>query len=277
MKKKLKKITDSTIQQLLNNEIILPSLYFTTFDENAKKETVNLEEESFEKEIEGVVVEEFKKIELYMKRTIQNIELLSAAADDAKDAIKNKDEKKLSQVDELVNGMKEEIKKLQGQLYKDSLTKLYNRKWISYNFLNKEGQFKNSGTMVLIDIKDFGKINSKYGEIIGDSVLLYLSNFLLKKLKEDSDSFELARYEGDQFLLFVKEQDEKEVNSFMNNIRIALSNSTLKSKSGQTLKIIFCFGLSLFEKGDKFLKKLEVTDDLLKEDKFQVKNGKFIH
>jgi diguanylate cyclase (GGDEF)-like protein len=277
MKKNLKKITDATMQELLSSEIVLPSLYFSTFDQNAKKQSIQLDDERFEKEVEGVIVDEFKKIDLYMKRTMQNIDLLSSAADDAIDAIKNKDESKLSQVDELVKGMKEQIKKLQSQLYKDPLTKLNNRKWISYKLLNKEANFKESFSMSIIDIKGFGKINSKYGEIIGDSVLLYLSNFLLKRLEDEMVDFELSRYAGDKFLLFTKDQDEDELKTFLNNIRIELSNSILKSKSGQTLKILFCFGSVFVNKGDKFFKKLEVCDDLLKEDKFQLKNGKFIH
>lgn len=277
MKKKLARITDSTIQELLNNEIILPSLYFNTFDKNAKKESVRLDDEKFEKEIEDIIVDEYKKIDLYMKRTIQNIELLSATADDAQNAIKNKDEDALSKANEIVKQMKEQLKDLQGQIYKDPLTKLNNRKWINYHYLDKNGEFKNNGMLALIDIKGFGKINSKYSEIIGDSVLLYLSSFLMKKLTEDMYDFELARYAGDQFILFVKDQDERELNSFMNNIRIELSNLSLKTKSNQRLKIIFCFGMAEFDEGDNFLKKLETADDLLKEDKFQVKNGKFIH
>lgn len=277
MKKKLRKITDTTIQELLNNEIILPSLYFSTFDKNAKSESVELDDKRFEKEIEDIVVEEYKKIDLYMKRTMQNIEILSTAAEDAKKAIQNKDESKLLQVNEAVNGIKEELKELQGQIYKDPVSKLYNRKWINYHYLAKDGELKSDGIMVLIDIKGFKKINSKFGEIIGDSALAYLSDFLLKKLKEEVYDFELARYAGDQFLLFINEKNEKEINSFIHNIRIELSNSTLKSKSGHRLNIIFCFGLSAFAKGDNFLKELEKCDDLLKEDKFQVKNGKFIH
>ena len=37
MKNKLKQITDLTIQEVLGNEIILPSTYFKTFDKNIKK------------------------------------------------------------------------------------------------------------------------------------------------------------------------------------------------------------------------------------------------
>ena len=42
MKNKLKQITDLTIQEVLGNEIILPSTYFKTFDKNIKKIDKNL-------------------------------------------------------------------------------------------------------------------------------------------------------------------------------------------------------------------------------------------
>ena len=49
MKNKLKQITDLTIQEVLGNEIILPSTYFKTFDKNIKKIDKNLKNENPQK------------------------------------------------------------------------------------------------------------------------------------------------------------------------------------------------------------------------------------
>jgi diguanylate cyclase (GGDEF)-like protein len=263
MKDKLIKITDTTIQELLYNEIILPSNYFQTFDKNAKELNIDLNDKEFEKEINEVIVDEFK---------ISNIDKLSNAAKDAKDAISNRDEATLSKVSELVIIMQKEMKELQQQVYNDSLTKLYNRKWINYSFLNSDGTFKDDGTLILIDIKDFKKINTKHGDIIGDSALVFLTNFLDKKLKEENFDHNFVRYGGDQFILFVKDPEIKEAKTIINNARIELANYMLKSKSGHTLKIVFCYGMVEYCKRDNFLKKLEFADDKLKEDKFHILN-----
>ena len=68
MKTKLKKITDKTVQDLLQNEIILPSSYFESFDKNAKDIKVDITDSDFEKEVSEVLVQELKVINEYMKK-----------------------------------------------------------------------------------------------------------------------------------------------------------------------------------------------------------------
>ena len=90
MKKKLEKITNSTINELLNNEIILPSLYLEKFSYYAKETQVNLDDENFTNEINKVIVDDFKTIEKYMDFIISGISELKDETLDAKNAILNK-------------------------------------------------------------------------------------------------------------------------------------------------------------------------------------------
>ena len=62
MKTKLKEITDSTVCELLGNDIILPSNYFQCFDKYAKTVDLDLESESFEKELSELILDEFNEI-----------------------------------------------------------------------------------------------------------------------------------------------------------------------------------------------------------------------
>ena len=98
MKKELEKITNLTINELLNNEIILPSLYLEKFSYHAKEIEVNLDDESFEKELNKIIVEDFKTIERYMSMIISNVSELKEDAKDARTALLNKDIESLGEV-----------------------------------------------------------------------------------------------------------------------------------------------------------------------------------
>ena len=123
MRIKLKKITDKTVQDLLQNEIILPSSYFESFDKNAKDIKVDITDNDFEKEVSDVLVEELKLINDYMGKTIKNIDNLSIATQEAQVAIAQKDVSKLNTINSSLNDIKDEMEALKGLVYLDSLTK----------------------------------------------------------------------------------------------------------------------------------------------------------
>ena len=62
MKKQLKKITDITINELLNKDVIMPSIYFEKFNKNARTVNINLEDTSFVKELNNILIEDFNSI-----------------------------------------------------------------------------------------------------------------------------------------------------------------------------------------------------------------------
>lgn len=262
MKKKLKKITDKTVQDLLQNEIILPSSYFESFDKHAKDIEVNLSDASFENEVSSMLVDELKNINKYMEETIKSMDSLSKATEEAQEAIENKDKSKLDSINSSLTLMKEEIDALRNLVYLDELTKVYNRKWIYNHAVKPDGTFGYSGILLFIDINDFNYIVDKYGNLIADNVIIYVTKFLSQKLKKEKLSFEIARYSNDQFVLFIKNENLASVVSYVNNIRLDFSNSTLKSKSGLTFKTNFTYGAVKFIESDDFQKTLEVTAEL---------------
>lgn len=84
MKKELKKITDLTINELLNQEVILPSIYFEKFNENASKIEINIEDESFQNEINKIIIDEYNTIEEYINNIASNVTLIKDSAKEAK-------------------------------------------------------------------------------------------------------------------------------------------------------------------------------------------------
>lgn len=242
MKNNLKKITDKTLQDLLQNEIILPSTYFETFDQNAKELNVNIQEESFEKEVGDVLTEEFKRINNYMNQATTNLNTLSEATQDAQKAIKNKDESKLKTINSTLVTMKNEIDALRDLIYLDTLTKTFNRKWIYNHMICEDGTFNHEGLLLFIDINDCNYLASKYGSLLADHVVLYISKYLSSKLRAEHVVFDIARYSVYQFAIFVQEAVADEIVALLTNIRIELENTTLKSKSGLRFKTTFNFG-----------------------------------
>ncbi len=91
MKQELKKITNLTINELLNNEIILPSTYFNKFNYHAKELEINLDDENFKKELNSIILEDLQTIENYMNIVISSAMSLKENTKNATNAIINKD------------------------------------------------------------------------------------------------------------------------------------------------------------------------------------------
>ncbi|MCV6608276.1 MAG: GGDEF and EAL domain-containing protein [Campylobacterales bacterium] len=84
-------------------------------------------------------------------------------------------------------------KKVNNQLYFDSLTGLQNR-----NALLKNIRDYNAKGLMIIDILNFSKINTIYGEKVGDMVLIQVANTLSKIAQKECSVHRLG---GDQFTL----------------------------------------------------------------------------
>ena len=130
MKKELEQITNLTINELLNKEIILPSLYFEKFNYHAKKMEIDLEDEQFQKEVEQILVEDYKNIEKYMSLIVSSVNELQQETKNASEAILNNDSIALTDIHKKMISLENEIQLLNDELFIDELTKTYNKKWI---------------------------------------------------------------------------------------------------------------------------------------------------
>jgi len=267
MKDKLKKITDKTIQDLLQNEIILPSSYFKYFDNNAKKISVALDDPQFENDFSDVLTEELNTINSYMKKALNNINILTKVTDYAQKAITEKDESKLKTVNSALVDMKSEINALRTQIYIDPLTKIFNRKWIYNQGITESGTFKSEGLLLFIDLTDCNYLTDKYGSLLADNVILFVAKFLKVKFKNEKISADIARYSNNHFVLFIKNETIADITSLIKNMQIELASTTLKSKSGLMFKTNFHFGMVQYSEIDSFQNKIEKAAALSIEEK----------
>ena len=130
MKQQLKKITNLTINDLLNNEIILPSNYFDKFNQHAKTLEINLDDENFKNELNNIIIEDFQIIENYMNLIMSSTISLKDNTQNAKNAIINKDIDLLEDVYKRIVLLENEIKSLNDKLFLDDITNTFNKKWV---------------------------------------------------------------------------------------------------------------------------------------------------
>lgn len=260
----LKIISKETLKAIDTLSIVTPSIYTKAFNEKAKSHHLDISEEiQLSQEILDL---ECKDLIEMRENNSKNTIKLSETTSKAIDAIKHKDEQSLNEVLEETQKLKREIEALREAVYKDELTGAHNRKWLRDHYLNEESDnFKQGGSIVIIDIDLFKDINDSHGHAVGDKVLIFISNNL-KKTKGD-----VVRYGGDEFLiLFDEEVDIKEVVSKIAKINDFVTNKRLKSKNGE-FKVSFSIGISQYMAKDDFDKVLEEADKKMYQNKEEMK------
>ncbi len=252
--KTLTDLTDVVMQEIMKKQIVLPSMYKESFDKFAKEMDL---EENLDEIIAEMAEEKLQEASEYMKDTRQNITMLQESSSQAKTAIKEQNLDALDKIVERMNEMEKRLNKLQSRLYTDTLTKQKNRTWLAEQFL-ENGQFKDSGTVVFIDINGFKLINDDHGHVIGDKVLLYMAGFISKVFSEDI----VVRYGGDEFLI-MSSLSKEIVLKRIEKTRLDLNSKNIKSPNGETLFLDFSYGGCEYNKDDIFRDIIELADALM--------------
>jgi len=99
----------------------------------------------------------------------------------------------------------QKINKLNELVVKDSLTGLYNRRFIDERLdveIIRASFSKNYFSIAMADIDHFKKVNDTYGHTAGDKALQTFADIIRKNIRSESDW--TARYGGEEFLIFFK-------------------------------------------------------------------------
>lgn len=265
MSNRLKEITYLTIKQLKKESIILPGKYSEIFEDNAKKLKVDLENQN---KVFKDLKQDTDVVDTVIKKTNENLSHLHNSTTKAKVAIENNDSKTLGTVIEELEKMQSQINYLQKELFSDSLTQGYNRKWFMDTYLLGD-RFPHAGHLAFIDLNRFKIINDSYGHIVGDQVLKYLVSFLKNELK--SINADIVRYAGDEFIVLFNDEKAKtkEIEQIVKKIQIKLSKQKLKSSKVESLSFSFSYGLLAFKKEDDLEDVLNKANELMYENKKQ--------
>lgn len=267
MKTKLKEITDSTVNELLGDEIILPSNYFKCFDKHAKTIEIDLESENFEKELNELILDEFNTINSYVNNAIKTIDTAAELTQEAQNAIKDNNTLLLKNLYQQINNLKHELQAITDNVYKDYLTKVHNKKWLYHKYLNSDSNYKNDAIIVLIDVSDFQYISNTYNKLISNNLLIYIANYLKNKLKEEHLDFELSRYLTNKFIITLNEENLSQIETLISTISNVLYGTTLKSNSGVMIKPTFEYAMKKVKKDESFHESLDILIKNIKETK----------
>ena len=239
-------ITDEVKNSINNLKVVFPAQYGKLYTTVAKKLQVELSPEHL---IDHEMLDE---------RIVRHIISLSICAEDAVNAMEEGDVKKLKKIIVETKELREEVRSLQKLVYEDTLTKAFNRRWFEDTCLKDSNTvFSRKGTIVIIDIDRFKRINDAYGHVIGDKVLVHVAD----KLKECIGK--VVRYGGDEFIiLFDEEITKKEIKKEIERVIGFFEKVAFKLAKGE-FKVTFSYGIAPFDVNESFLSVLDMADQAM--------------
>jgi len=152
----------------------------------------------------------------------------------------------------------------------DPLTGLYNRQFMKHDMerhMLQARRYKQSISLFFVDVDNFKRVNDTYGHATGDDVLKKLSRCFKYALR-GSDM--IARYGGDEFIIFLPETDHPAAMRVAEKLRIEVENLDFGVLGGR--KVTISIGLTEMGQDEDFKKMLKRADKALYQAKFTGRN-----
>ena len=262
--KKLEILSNEVKKSIEQLHVVTPTIYRSIFDEYAKNNDIQIEDEDGVSK--NILATECSRLTSLQNQTYKNANTLSQNTSDAISAIQDKDDNKLNHILSETQKLREEVDKLKASLYKDQLTNAYNRKWVHDKCLQENTNvFLSSGLLALIDLNYFKAINDTHGHVLGDKVLIYITNELRKL------GLPVIRFGGDEFIiLFNDKTNEETALQALDKLRENIIKKKLKSHE-TTFTVSFSFGVSSFKEGALLENVIEAADKNMYHDKLEIK------
>lgn len=236
-------ITELTKHAIGNMKVVLPVDYGKFYRKFSAEMDVELSPE------------ELLSHEMLDEKVVRHILTLTQCTQEALEAMQTNDAMKLQRIMEETQKLRIEVEELQKLVYTDTLTHCYNRKWFEDHFLDSDNKyFSQSGTLVMVDLNRFKRINDDYGHSIGDRVLV----FIAKKLKEITP--QVVRYGGDEFLLnFDTSLSKEKIENKMAKLFHEIEQIKFKVVEIE-FKISFAYGVCAYTIDNTFIEILDQAD-----------------
>jgi diguanylate cyclase (GGDEF)-like protein len=161
---------------------------------------------------------------------------------------------------------------------KDSLTKVYNRRFIfetlskligkcdRYKIVKKREIKNKSLCLFVIDVDQFKKINDTYGHVKGDLVLKCVADVLMHSIRKTDF---VGRWGGDEFIIIAPFVEKSMVPIITKRIEAELENLSNELQLNVTLSI----GIAIYPEDTKSIEELiKIADNRMYEAKLLKKN-----
>jgi diguanylate cyclase (GGDEF)-like protein len=267
----LARITDETLRSVSGEKIVLPSDYAGIFQQKIDAYPTTVLGFTKETMVDTLSERTLAQARFMMESAGTHLDTLSECATDVHKAIMIEDKDKIGSVLKTVIQLRKEIDLLRQEVYKDALTKVFNRKWIYDHMLDADRVFLKEGVMAFIDVNDFKHINDTYGHHIGDRVLFHIAQTLKSEMALclPSAISKVVRYAGDEFMVFALKEGF-DLDAILLKIQTKLRSTTFKAED-KLFNIAFSFGSVSFTSNDDFALKLNEADAKMYENKAYIK------
>ena len=159
--------------------------------------------------------------------------------------------------------------RLQDQAIRDSLTGLFNRRYLEETLQREIAQAFRSGQplgIVMIDVDHFKDINDTYGHLAGDTVLQALGQLLAANTRSGDIA---CRYGGEEFVLALPGATLETAHERAERLRAAVEALRV-DYAGARLSLTICAGVAAYPlHGERADEVLDRADQAL----YQAKNG----
>ena len=168
-----------------------------------------------------------------------------------------------------MNELEDEVKtahsrevKLQSQAETDSLTGLYNRKYV-FSYLSKAianaHQYATNLCLLMLDIDHFKKVNDSYGHPAGDEVLKQVATEISKTLR-DHDI--VGRYGGEEFIAGLIDITPEKAFEVAERIRCRIAE-IVTTINEQRIQVTVSIGIHKLNAGDDLKSMIQNSDAAL--------------
>lgn len=161
---------------------------------------------------------------------------------------------------------KSDILLLREQLFSDDITQSKNRLWIVKHKLNNYETFNDFGFLVSIKISEYGSILKEYDVNVGNKLLKLVCDYMSYYMKEQHIRHEIVRYHEDNFLIFIHDLNEEEVEQIVFTMHKSMENYKFKHRS-KMFNLIFYSAVMQYIKNESFSSVLDLLDEKLFESK----------
>lgn len=145
-----------------------------------------------------------------------------------------------------ITSIAEDSRNYEHDAYYDDLTQIYNRAKLNdifYTEIQNIDIAKYKLSFILLDIDHFKEVNDTYGHLVGDNVLVQMSN-LIKHHVRETDVF--ARWGGEEFVLLLPNVDIDKAVDIANTLRVKIEVEYFEEVNNITCS----FGVTTYTNND---------------------------